>query len=160
MPVISDFRQKLIQYFSLNFPRLYEFGQKNKSIIKFIIAGGLAGGTDLILLFVFHGLLKIEIVLSTSSAFILSFLVSFGLQKFWTFRNYCQDKVVQQLFLYIINALLGLYLNGLGMHLLVNKYALWYILAQIIVNLFLAVMNFIVYKFIIFKIGANETRIQ
>lgn len=160
MSVLSKLRNRLVGYFSLRFPKLYNLGKSNKSIIKFIIAGCIAGGTDLILLFFFHGILKIDLVLSTSSAFILAFLVSFGLQKFWTFRNYCEDKVVQQLALYIMNALLGLYLNGLGMHLLVNKYAVWYILSQIIVNLVLAILNFIVYKFIIFKIGANETTSQ
>jgi putative flippase GtrA len=116
----------------------------------------LAGGTDLIFLFIFHGLLHINLVLSTSVAFILSFLVSFTLQKFWTFRNYSEDKVVHQLSLYVLNAFIGLNLNGTGMHLLVNKYAVWYMLAQIIVNLVLGVWNFFVYKFIVFNIGKNE----
>ena len=160
MPLLSKLSARLIGYTSLRFPKLYNLGKKHKSILKFIVAGCIAGGTDLVLLFVFHGVFKIDLVLATSSAFILSFLISFGLQKFWTFRNYCEDKVVQQLVLYILNALLGLYLNGLGMHLLVNKYGIWYILSQIIVNLFLAVLNFVVYKFIIFKIGANETARQ
>jgi len=43
------------------------------------------------------------------------------------------------------------------MHLLVNRYQVWYLLAQIIVNLALAVSNFLVYKFIVFKINKDET---
>ena len=160
MPLVHKLYAKFREYFSTNFPKIYSLCNEYKSFIKFFVAGCFSGGTDLILLFIFHGLIKIDIVVSTSSAFILSFLVSFTLQKFWTFRNYCQDKVVHQLVIYIANALLGLYLNGLFMHLLVNRYAVWYMLAQIIVNLVLATLNFVVYKFIVFKIGENETDCQ
>lgn len=157
MSLVHQLYAKLRYYFSANFPKIYSLCNEYKSLIKFVVAGCFSGGTDLVLLFAFHGLARIDIVLSTSLAFILSFLVSFTLQKFWTFRNYCQDKVVHQLVLYVINACLGLYLNGLFMHILVNRYAVWYILAQIIVNLAIAVLNFIVYKFVVFKIGENET---
>ncbi len=143
---------------AVRFPKLYSSLYKYKSIIKFFIAGFFSGTTDLILLFVFHGWMAMDIVVSTSLAFILSFVVSFILQKFWTFRNYNQDRFVHQLFLYILNALIGLYLNGVFMHFLVNKYHIWYILAQILVNFVLAAMNFMVYKFIIFKIGGNEDK--
>ncbi|MFA5155331.1 MAG: GtrA family protein [Patescibacteria group bacterium] len=157
MSHIRQLYDRLRLYFSTKFPRIFKIIEPQKSIIKFFIAGSFSGGADIVLLFVFHGLFRLDIVLSTSLAFICAFLISFTLQKFWTFRNYCQKKVLHQLFLYIINALIGLYLNGWFMHLLVNKYQTWYILAQIIVNLVLAVVNFLVYKFIIFKIGENET---
>jgi len=157
MPFINNFYFKFRHYFFYNFPKIYCFCENRKSIIKFVIAGCFAGGTDLIFLYIFHGLLKMEIVLSTSIAFILSFLVSFTLQKYWTFRNFNHNKVFNQLFLYILNAVIGLNLNGLLMHLLVNRFNVWYLLSQVIVNLFLAIFNFIVYKFIIFKIGKNET---
>ncbi len=155
MSLIHDLYHRFRHYFANRFPNLYNFCEGRKSVIKFIIAGCLAGGSDLVFLFIFHGLFLWNIVLSTSSAFILAFLVSFTLQKFWTFRDY-QNKVVQQLVLYILNALLGLYLNGYFMHLLVVKYAVWYILSQIIVNLVLAFWNFVVYKFIIFKTNQSH----
>ncbi|MFA5184393.1 MAG: GtrA family protein [Patescibacteria group bacterium] len=160
MSYIRQFYNQFRSYFSANFPRIFSIFNRYKSVIKFIVAGCFSGGTDLLLLFFFHGLFGLDIVWSTSLAFILAFLVSFTLQKFWTFRNYSQSKAFHQLFLYILNAALGLYLNGLLMHILVNKYAIWYILSQIIVNLSLAILNFVVYKFIIFKIGHHETDSQ
>jgi putative flippase GtrA len=83
-------------------------------------------------------------------------LVSFNLQKFWTFRNYRHDKVIHQLFVYILNAFIGLNLNGLFMHILVNRYNIWYLLSQIIVNVVIGFWNFIVYKFIVFRTSKNE----
>lgn len=138
-------------FFSRHFPRLYSFCDGRKSIVKFFIAGCFAGLTDLVFLFVFHGLVGWPIVLSTSLAFILAFLVSFSLQKFWTFRNYSQDKVISQLFLYLFNAVIGLNLNGFLMHFFVNRLNIWYILAQIAVNLILSVYNYLIYRFVIFR---------
>lgn len=156
MSFINNLYFKFRRYFSHHFPKTYCRCEEHKSIVKFIIAGCTAGGADLVFLYIFHGVLRLEIVMSTSIAFILSFLVSFTLQKYWTFQNYSQRKMFNQLFLYIINALVGLNLNGLLMHLLVNKFHVWYLLSQVIVNLLLALLNFAVYKFIIFRIGKNE----
>jgi putative flippase GtrA len=156
MSKLSALYNRFREYFSGRWPAVYSFCDKRKGIIKFVIAGCFAGGTDLVLLFIFHGLVHLDIVLSTSLAFILSFLISFSLQKLWTFRNYRQGKMMYQLSLYILNAFLGLYLNGSFMHLLVNQYQVWYILAQIMVNLALAAWNFVVYKFIVFKHDNHE----
>ncbi len=137
--------------FSGRWPALYRACERHKNIIKFILAGGTATGLNLALLFIFHGLLKLELLVATSAAFILSFLVSFALQKFWTFRDSRQDKMVGQLFVYMGNACIGLGLNGYLMHILVEKFLVWYLLAQIIVSLVIAVWNFLVYKFFVFK---------
>ena len=158
MSIISDWYNKFRHYFFRRYPRSYTFCNNHKSLIKFIFAGGLSGGTDLLLLFIFHGLLGLDIVFSTSLAFILSFLISFSLQKFWTFRNYHRGKMIHQLFLYMSNAFLGLGLNAILMHLLVNKYNVWYILSQLVVNLAIGFWNFVVYRFIIFKNPKNEAR--
>lgn len=156
MSFINSLYFKFRRFFSDRFPKIYHFCDQRKSVIKFIISGSFAGVADLFFLFILHGLLRWDIVLSTSIAFILSFLISFTLQKFWTFRNYSHDKMVGQLFLYVLNAVIGLNLNGFFMHLLVNKFNVWYILAQIIVNLAIGLWNFIVYKFIVFRKEKNE----
>ena len=156
MSFINRLYEKFRHQFSRRLPRLYDLCERYKSFVKFFIAGCFAGGSDLVFLFVFHGLFHLNIVVSTSLAFILAFVVSFTLQKFWTFRNYSQNRVFRQLAVYLANSFLGLSLNGYFMHLLVNKFGLWYILAQIIVNLTLAVWNYIVYKFIVFRNKDNE----
>jgi putative flippase GtrA len=125
-------------------------------VIKFFFAGSSAAAVDLLFLFLFHGIFHWGLVLSSSLAFILSFVVSFTLQKFWTFRNYSQKKMPIQFVLYIGNAFIGLNLNGVLMHLFVNKFGAWYLLAQIVVNLLIGVYNFFVYKFIVFRKKTDE----
>jgi putative flippase GtrA len=154
--MISNSYNKFRKYFSSNYPRTYDFCNRHKSIIKFTIAGSLAGGVDLIFLFLLHGVLKMNVLFATSLAFIASFAVSFSLQKFWTFRNYHKDKIVNQLVVYFLNALLSLGLNVFFMHILINNYGVWYLLAQIIVNVTIGIWNFVIYKTIIFKPKKDE----
>ncbi len=144
------------EVFSRRLPVAYRICDRHKPVVKFILAGGMATGTNLALLFIFHGLLKLELLLATSAAFVLSFLVSFTLQKFWTFRDNGRKKIVSQLFAYMGNAVIGLVLNGYLMYLLVEEYTVWYLLAQIIASLTIAFWNFLAYKFIIFKINKHE----
>lgn len=140
-------------------PGVYEFCKHRQHVIRFMIAGGLAGAVDLTLLFIFHGPLRINVVAATTLAFILSFLVSFTLQKFWTFKHQRGRKTGGQLFLYTLNTIIGLYLNGALMHWLVNREHVWYLLAQVLVGLTLATGNFLVYKFIVFKHHEHEIEV-
>jgi len=160
MSYLNNLYFRFRNFFSNRFPQIYFLCNKRKSVIKFFIVGSSAGATDLFFLFLFYGYLKWEIVFSTSLAFILSFLVSFTLQKLWTFRNYNHKQTWTQLALYLLNAFVGLSVNGFLMHALVNKFNIWYLLAQIIVNVFIGVYNFIIFKFIIFKSCENENNSQ
>jgi len=151
MKFINKIYAKVREVFSEKYPKLYGICEGYKSQIKFFFAGTSAALINLLFLIFFHGLLKWGLVLSTSLAFIVSFFLSFTLQKFWAFRNYHYDKVPIQLVLYIINAVIGLSVNGFLMHLLVNKWGVWYLLAQVAVSLSIGLYNFLIYTFIIFR---------
>jgi putative flippase GtrA len=73
------------------------------------------------------------------------------LQRHWAFRNHDDKGIPKQLVLYLLNAFLSLNINGVGMHFLVNELHVPYLLAQIMVNLGLGGINYIVYKSIIFR---------
>lgn len=143
-------------HFSCHFPKLYSVCDRRKAVVKFFLTGFCSGAVDLIFLFIFYDLFSWPIVFSTTLAFIMSFLFSFSLQKFWTFRNLGFGRFAGQLALYMFNVFVGLNLNGFLMHLAVNRYDLWYLLAQVLVNVILGVYNFFIYKFIIFRNEKNE----
>lgn len=156
MPLINRLYFRFKDFLASWRPRLYHFCEARKSIIKFFCSGTLAATVDLVALFIFHGLLGWGIVVATSVAFIFSFAVSFTLQKLWTFRNYSQQRLPRQLILYFGSAFITMYFNGLGMHTLVNKIGIWYLLSQIIVNIALGIFNFFSYKFIVFRKTVDE----
>ncbi len=137
--------------FSCLLPITYNFCERRKAFFKFFIAGGLSSLVDIFLLFFFHGFLYINLVVATTLAYILSFLLSFFLQKIWTFRDFNRERVFRQFMLYIPSVFIALNLNALFMHILVNKFNILYLLAQLLVNTVIGLMNFFVYKFVIFK---------
>lgn len=143
-------------HFSCHFPKLYSACDRRKSIVKFLITGFCSGTVDLVFLFIFYDLFSWPIVFSTTLAFIMSFLFSFSLQKFWTFRNLGFGHFAGQFALYMTNVFIGLNLNGFLMHLAVTRYGIWYLLAQVMVNVTLGIYNFFIYKFIIFRNEKNE----
>lgn len=133
-------------------PHFYSFCDKRKFFIKFFFAGIFAALASLLFLSLFYKYFGWGIVFSSSLAFILSFVVSFNLQKFWAFRNYHKSKIPLQLVIYMLNALVALSLNAYLMHLLVNVWQIWYLFAQVIVNCLIGFHNFFLYKFIIFPV--------
>lgn len=151
MEIIDNFYFKFRNKFACHCPVFYFFCEKRKSFLKFFCTGVFISILDIFFLFVFHDLLFLNIIYSTSLAFLLSFLLSFFLQKKWTFREFNQQKTRKQLSLYLLNAFLGLNLNGSLMHLLVRRFAWWYIFSQLFVNVIIGLYNFIVYKYLIFK---------
>lgn len=157
MPQINQLYFKFRNYFACKCPKFYCLCDRRKSVVKFFIAGCFASTTDLVFLFIFHSLFNWPIVLSTSLAFVLSFVVSFTMQKLWTFRNFNHDKTAGQFILYIVNAFITLNLNGMMMHTLVTDHNVWYILAQIIVNVVIGIYNFFIYRWIVFKNDKDET---
>jgi len=60
-------------------------------VFRFLLSGGTALLTDLILLYLFTDLFGIWYVASAVAAFILAFMVSFLLHKFWTFGDHSRE---------------------------------------------------------------------
>lgn len=151
MPVLDSCYIKISSVIQRYFPKLYRRYFEKSSFVKFFISGMISGTLDLVLLFLFHGIFGWGIVLSTSLAFLLSFLSSFYLQRVWAFEKKENKKVPRQLVLFMLNAFLSLNVNGFAMHFLTNSIGVWYIISQMMVNLSLGLLNFYIYKFIIFR---------
>lgn len=132
-------------------PKLLDLIYKYKQIIKYLFAGGLAALTDFAILFLLVDVIHIWYVTSSVLAFAIAFGVSFYLQKFWTFRDGDLDKIYKQLAVYLAVGLANLGLNTLFIYILVDKFGLWYMLAQVLISGVIAIWSFLIYKFLIFK---------
>ncbi len=132
-------------------PLVFKLLDDHKKVCKFFIAGSLSTTTHLLSLFLLHEYLNIKVVLASSLAFCLAFVVSFSLQKYWTFRNYSREKLIKQLFIYLIIAIISLNINALGIHYLANVLQIWYLFAQVLLSTLIAIFNFFSYRFLVFK---------
>ena len=119
-------------------------------IVRYVISGGTSAVTNLALLFVFTHVFGIWYIYSSILSVSVATIVSFVLQKLWTFRNFHIDRVHVQFPLHITLALVNIALNTGILYALVEWAHVWYLLAQVIAGALLACVNYTVYKTVIF----------
>lgn len=123
-------------------------------VVKFIISGGSAFSANIILLYLFTEFFGWWYILSATLSFTLSIGVGFSLNKFWTFLDHSTEGIYTQMSSYVLINLVNLLLNILMLYILVDYFGLWYISAQIIVSILLAVESFFLYGRIFNKLSA------
>lgn len=118
---------------------------------KSILSSVITAAVDLSLLFFLRGVLVWPSLLSVNTAFAVAILVNFTLQKFWTFSNKNLRGAHKQFVKFLGVSAVNMVMNGIIMFFLVSVLGLWYIGAQVIVMVGLAVMNFMLYRIFVFK---------
>lgn len=84
-------------------------------------------------------------------AFIVSFLFSLFLQKFWTFEDHSRENVHIQVGKYLLSSLFGLSLNTLFLYILVDHLHFFVYMGQIIAGGLVACVTFFISRKFIFK---------
>ena len=137
--------------------RIFRKLYRRRTIFKFIFSGGSAASVGIIILYTLTSLLGVWYLLSAILSFIVAFFVSFFLQKFWTFRDSTKEKMYGQMTWYFVVGLINLGINTAGMYVFVDIFGIWYIFSQILISGILALSNFTIYKYLIFKrVGGKE----
>ena len=117
-------------------------------VIRFIIAGGSAFSVNIFFLYIFTEFFGLWYIFSATLAFMLSFLVGFSLNKFWTFAESSADFIHSQIFIYLGVNLVNLAINNALLYFMVESLAIWYILAQALASILIAFESFFVYKWL------------
>src|SRR3989344_6164616 len=122
-------------------------------LFRYIVSGGSAAATQIILLYILTEWFGLWYVVSAVFAFIVAVAISFTLQKYWAFNNRETGKINRQFAIYISVQITSLTLNTAAIYALVEYLGFWYILAQILMGVVITIINFLVYKFVIFSNG-------
>jgi putative flippase GtrA len=117
-------------------------------VVRYGLSGILALTTNVGLLFVCVRWLGFGYLMGTTIAFIGTVIVSFLLQKFWTFDDRSSDGVHYQLSWYLLLSFLNIFVNALLMYSFVGILHINYLLAQILSSGTIAVYGFFVYRVI------------
>ena len=118
--------------------------------LRYLLAGGSAGVTDLLVLYILHNILGVYYLTAAVIAFIIAFIQSFTLHKFWTFRSH-EEETHKQVVMYLGTSLFGLGLNTLLMYIFVDHFHVMVILSQIIVGFLVAGCTFFISRNVVFK---------
>lgn len=123
--------------------------------VKYIVSGSTAALTNIALLYVLTEYGHIYYLLSAAVAFIFSVMVSFVLQKYWTFGDTARAGMERQALLYLAVSLVNLGLNTLLLYMFVEFLHMWYVVAAIVASAIMAVITFFIYRYVIFT-GADR----
>jgi putative flippase GtrA len=156
MPILLGLWDNFKKFCYQRSPRVFRLVDRYQRFIKFFLAGFAVTIINLFLLFILHGIFKIAIVPATSLSFVVSFVASFYVHKFFAFTDY-SPHYFKQFCLHVIVAVVNLNINGLFMHILVNEYHVWYLFSQLLVDAIIGIDSFLLYKFVIFKNDHYET---
>ena len=97
-------------------------------------------------LFVLKHFFGVWYLASSIVAFVASFFVSFTLQRTWTFEHWTTNGLVRHSSLYLIVAIANTFLNTIIVFVLVEYLQVWYLAAQLVAGLCIAVMSFFIYR--------------
>lgn len=128
----------------------------NGIIFRYVIAGGTAAVVDLGLLYIFTAYISLHYLSSAVIAFVGAFLVSFTLQKFWTFRDRSIQNIHRQSIMYFTISLGNFFINTYLMYIFVEKIHLHYLVAQMFVGGIVACFSFFLCKYFIFTQEENK----
>jgi putative flippase GtrA len=123
----------------------------HQQILKFVCVGSVVVVINVGTLYSLTEFLHIYYLLSAVLAFLVAFLASFSLQKFFTFRETSTGRTAtRQIALYLVLQLAYLGTNAALLYAFVEYLRVWYVLAEIIIALGLAVVTFTVSRRFIF----------
>ena len=119
---------------------------KHMKIFRYLVSGGMATATNLFFLFIFANIVGIWYITSEIMAYIISYVVSFTMQKYWTFNDGSKDKIKSQAIIYTIVTTANLGLNALILYVLVQYGHLNHLIGQVIASAIIAVESYFIYK--------------
>lgn len=120
-------------------------------LLRYAVSGCFAAATHLGGLYFLTEYAHVWYVLSNIVAYCGGIIVSFSFQKFWTFKDRSTDRIPHQLFSYTLVQFVSLAINTYGLYLLVTLLAWWYLAAEIVMMLLVAVGNFFIFQKVIFR---------
>lgn len=120
-------------------------------IVRYLISGGTSASINLATLFFLYYIQHMYYLYAAVIAFIVSFLVSLILQKFWTFEDHSRDNLSLQVGKYLMTSLLGLSLNTFILYVLVDHLHLYVYVGQIIAGGLVACVTFFISRKYVFK---------
>lgn len=120
-------------------------------IYRFIMSGGTATIVNLTVLYALTEFAGVWYLYSAMIGWCLGFLTSFVLQKFWTFEDSVASAAARQAAKYFILQAVNAMLNATGMYLLVSVLGIWYMLAQVLLGVALAIWTYIILRRFVFR---------
>lgn len=122
-----------------------------RKLIRYLCAGTTAAGANLLILFVLVHYFDVHYLAASIFGVLGSMALGFALQKFWTFKDRVTHRMHFQFLGYISISGMNLIINTGLMYLFVSKLGIWYLAAQVMAGVVIAITGYIGYQHFVFK---------
>ena len=125
------------------------FEETDNSLFQFIryfFVGGIAAVVNILFLFIFVDLLKINYLISNIIAFIFGLLVNYVLSKKFVFTKNNSINKIFEIIMYTVIGVLGLGFDTLMLWIFTSKFKIYYLLSKIISTFLTFIWNFLARK--------------
>ncbi len=129
----------------------YYFRMRPLRLLKYLISGGIGLSVNLFAYGFFVEIMGTHYLMGSMLALSLSTVIGFVLQKFWTFEEPSRDRAGMQFVQYAALAVCDLGINTSLVFVLTGQLGLHYLVSQAVGAATVAVINFCIYHFIIFR---------
>ncbi len=126
------------------------------TFVRFLLAGGIATLTHLILFSLLLRIGGLYPVVASTIGFLVAFVASFLLQKYWTFREHSRERTPQQARTFFTLQLVNLVVNGVLVELFAVRLGLWDEGVQLVVLAAIAISTFFVSRMIFMSTGESR----
>lgn len=134
--------------------KIKELYLKYKEIINYIIFGGLTTVTNFVVYFICTKLFSIDEVISNGIAWFLSVLFAYITNKIFVFeskKNGFKEIIVEMSSFFLARVLSGICCDVGTFALMVKVFAINDVIAKIVTQIMVIVMNYVLSKLVIFK---------
>lgn len=125
--------------------------EERRKALRYLMSGGTAAAVNFLFLYIFTELFGVYYLVSVVLAFLIAVVVSFVLQKYWTFQDRSKDMMHKQAMVYVGVAICNTILNTFLVFVFVEYVHIHYMLGQFFSSGLIAFESFFIYKFFIFK---------
>lgn len=101
-------------------------------VFRYAISGSVSTFVDLLMLSLLYYVFNVYYIFASIAAFLMAFIASLILHKFWTFRNHCMDDFNKQAWKYLISSIFILLMNTYILYICVDTFHMYVILGQIV----------------------------
>jgi len=118
----------------------------NHHIMRYLFSGGTAAMVNLGLLYLLTDIMGLYYLLSGILAFSCGVIVSFIMQKSWTFQDRSTEETYKKFVLYVVIAIINLAVNTSLLFLFTDIFNLYYMISQFLASGIVAVWSYFIYR--------------
>ncbi len=130
----------------------------NHHIVRYLFSGGTAAIVNLGLIYILTDIARLHYLISGIFAFSCGVVVSFIMQKRWTFQDHSTEETHRKFAVYVVIAIINLAVNTSLLYIFTDIFRFYYMISQFLASGIVALWSYFIYKKLVFKNNTMDAK--